>query len=81
MPNAKTTQRVADLTVTQLEALIKRAVKKALAEHNGKAEDPDAGRRLKPEVAARLEKSIREMKAGKPGIPAEKVFKDLGVKW
>jgi len=73
------TPRVVDLTVPQREALIERAVLRALDKFASGDYDPDEGLTLKPEVAARLEKSIREMKQGKRGIPHEEVWKRLGL--
>lgn len=79
MSNPTKTTHIADLTIPELEALIERAVLRALDKFASGDYDPDEGLTLKPEIAARLEKSIREMEQGKRGIPHEEVWKRLGL--
>ncbi len=79
MLKSTATKRVADLTVRQLEEIIERAVLRALDKFASGDYDPDEGLTLKPDVAARLEKSLRETKQGKRGIPHEEVWKRLGL--
>ena len=68
---------VAQLTITQLEALIENVIERKLIELFG---DPDQGLELKPRVKARLRHSLNAAKRGERGIPVKQVAKDLGLK-
>ena len=41
--------------------------------------DPDEGLELSEDVALRLEASIKALEAGEPTIPAEEVYRRLGL--
>ena len=41
--------------------------------------DPDEGLELREEVIEELEASIKAVEAGKPTIPAEEVYRRLGL--
>lgn len=69
---------VAQLTVSQLEALIEAAVERKLTEMLG---DPDRGLELKPAVKNKLRRSLAAIEQGERGIPAKSVAKELGLKW
>ena len=53
-------KKISDLTISQFTTLVRRIVKKELNNY-----DPDEGLKVKNEVAALLNKSIKERKAGK----------------
>lgn len=69
---------ISGLTVSQLEALIERVVERKLIHLLG---DPDRGLELKPNIKAKLRRSITAIKRGERGIPAKHVAKELGLKW
>lgn len=67
-------KKVADLTVADLTDLIEYIVERALDERLG---DPDAGLELTDELKERLRRSLASKE---PGIPAEEVYAELGLK-
>lgn len=69
--------QVKDMTVEQLTDLIRHIVEQCLDEYFG---DPDEGKEIKEEVKQQLMESIRRREAGERGIPAEEVYKKLGLK-
>ena len=69
---------VSQLTVPQLEALIESVIERKLIELLG---DPDQGLELKPNVKAKLRRSLAAVKRGERGISAKQVAKELGLKW
>ncbi len=69
---------VSQLTLPQLRALIENTVERKIVELFG---DPDEGLELKPQVKARLRRSLAAVKRGERGIPAKQVAKELGLKW
>lgn len=69
---------VNQLTVPQLRALIENAVERKIVELFG---DPDDGLVLKPQVKARLRRSLAAVQRGERGIPAKQIAKELGLEW
>ena len=69
---------IGQLTVPQLEALIERAVERKMVELFG---DPDRGLELKPQVKAKLRRSMAVVKRGERGIHAKDVADELGLQW
>ncbi|MFH7026852.1 MAG: hypothetical protein ACHBN1_15930 [Heteroscytonema crispum UTEX LB 1556] len=63
--------QIKDMTVDELKALIRETVEETLEDFFG---DPDEGK----EVQQLLE-SLKRRKAGVRGIPAEEVYKKLGL--
>lgn len=73
--------RIRDLTVGDLKALIKQMIDEQLKdvyeyiyEIEDQMPDPDAGKSLKKEVEAQL-----KARSDRPGIPAEEVYRKLGL--
>jgi hypothetical protein len=66
------------LTVPQLKALIENAVESKLLEMFG---DPDKGLELKPQVKAKLRRSMAAVRRGERGVPAKDLAKELGLRW
>ena len=71
-------QKVADLTIDELRAIIREAVSETLSDF---VEDPDEGLELREEFAAELEESIKAVEAGQPTIPAEEFARKHGLSW
>ena len=71
-------QKVADLTIDELRAIIREAVSETLSDF---VEDPDEGLELREEFAAELEESIKAVVAGQPTIPAEEFARKHGLSW
>lgn len=69
--------QVKDMTVEQLADLIRHIVEQCLEEY---FDDPDEGKEIKEEVKQQLMESMRRRQAGERGIPAEEVYKKLGLK-
>jgi len=67
--------KVRDLGVEEFKVLIQEAVEEKLEEILG---DPDQGLELRKKVKERLYHSLS---AKTPGIPAERVAKELGLEW
>jgi hypothetical protein len=65
---------VADLTVSELRALIAEVVEEKLAELT---RDPDEGLKLRPELVAELEERMASVARGERGTPAEEAFARL----
>ncbi len=68
-------KKVADLSVGELEALIKRIVRSELEEMLG---DPDEGLELTDECKESLRRSLASKE---PGLSSEQVAAELGLKW
>ncbi len=68
---------VKDMTVEELTNLIRHTVEQCLDEYLG---DPDEGKELKEEVKQELLELQKQREAGRRGIPAEEVYKKLGLK-
>ena len=68
---------VKDMTVGELQDLIRHTVEQALDEFFG---DPDEGLEIREEVKQQLIESLKRTQAGERGIPAEEVAKKLGIK-
>ena len=67
---------VAEMTVTELRELIGDVVEEKLAEAGV---DPDAGLQLRPEFVERLRKRMADIERGERGVPADEVFRRLGL--
>jgi hypothetical protein len=65
------TTKVADLTVSELEVLIRRVVDEAIVDRLGDDDWP-----LAPELAERVAESIR---SGEQGVPVNEVAARLGL--
>lgn len=75
-------KKVADLTVEELEAIIDAKLQPIwdyLFELEEQLPDPDAGKRLKSEVEARLRANLEIPLSKKAGIPADEVYRELGL--
>jgi len=73
------TLRVADMTVEELEKLVRQTVQNTLIEMLG---DPDAGLELRESVRERLQRTIVARNSGTAvTIPAQKVAEELGLRW
>ncbi|MGB3653995.1 MAG: hypothetical protein WBA41_22670 [Rivularia sp. (in: cyanobacteria)] len=68
--------QIKDMSVNELKSLIKETVEETLEEFFA---DADAGKEIREEVKARLIASREAYKNGKKGIPAEEVYKKLGL--
>lgn len=68
---------VKDMTVEELTNLIRHTVEQCLDEYLG---DIDEGKELKEEVKQELLELQKQREAGRRGIPAEEVYKKLGLK-
>ncbi|MBD2778687.1 hypothetical protein [Iningainema tapete] len=68
--------QIKDMTVDELRDLIKYTVEEALEEFLG---DPDEGKEVREEVKQRLLESLKRTQAGERGIPAQEVYKKLGI--
>ncbi len=66
------------ITVPQLKALIESAVESKMLEMFG---DPDKGLELKPQVKAKLRRSMAAVRRGERGIPVRDLAEELGLKW
>ena len=71
-----TEQKVSDLTVSQLRELIREVVLDCIAESY---EDFHRDLEFTEEFAAELQASIDARAAGEPTIPAEEVYRRLGL--
>ncbi len=69
-------QKVSDLTVSQLRELIYEVVMYCIGESY---EDFHSDLRINPQFAAELQASIDARAAGEPTIPAEEVYRQLGI--
>jgi hypothetical protein len=69
------TNRVADMTVNELHALVRKAVQEALWEYEQEF-DPDEGLEFRPEFAERLRTYLRDKPRGKP---IDEVVRKLGL--
>ena len=69
---------VGQMSVRELEGVVKKVVEEKLYELIG---DPDQSLDLRDAVKKRLRRTIRDEKRGKPGIPARKVARRLGLRW
>ncbi len=74
------TSKLADLTVGEFKALMQEIVsdivQQAVFELEQQLPDPDAGKELRPEVAAELEKYLEKKPSGKP---ASQIMDELGL--
>ncbi|MGB3755858.1 MAG: hypothetical protein WBA07_05715 [Rivularia sp. (in: cyanobacteria)] len=68
--------QIKDMSVNELKSLIKETVEETLEEFFA---DADAGKEIREEVKQRLIASREVHKNGKKGIPAEEVYKRLGL--
>ena len=71
-------QKVSDLTVDELRAIIREAVIETLSDFT---KDPDEGLELREDFAAELEESIKAVEAGQPTIPVEEIARKYGLSW
>ncbi|MBI3007507.1 MAG: hypothetical protein HYY53_04310 [candidate division NC10 bacterium] len=69
---------VGEMTVRELEGVVKKVVEEKLYELLG---DPDQGLDLRESVKKRLRRSLREERKAKAGVPAQQVAKHLGLRW
>ena len=69
-------QKVSDLTVDELRAIIREAVIETLSDFT---KDPDEGLELREDFALKLEASIKAVEAGQPTISAEEADRLLGL--
>ncbi len=69
--------QVKDMTVEQLTVLIRHTVEQCLDEYFG---DVDEGKEIKEEVKQRALESLKRSRSGERGIPADEVYKKLGIK-
>ncbi|MEM1392282.1 MAG: hypothetical protein AAF316_00655 [Cyanobacteria bacterium P01_A01_bin.80] len=67
--------QIKDMSVNELKSLIKETVEETLEEFFA---DVDAGKEVREEVKQRLIAS-KEVHSSKKGIPAEEVYKRLGL--
>jgi hypothetical protein len=67
--------QVKDMTVGQLQDLIRHTVEQCLEEYFG---DPDAGLEVKEEVKEKLLESMKPKQAGKSRIEPGEVYQKLG---
>jgi len=74
--NKKKAARVGDMTVEELKIVIHDTVVESLSELVDPDYDPDEGLEFKPEIAARLEKALKEKSRGRP---MAEVLADLGI--
>jgi hypothetical protein len=68
--------QIKDMTVDELKALIRETVEETLEDF---FRDPDEGKEVREEVKQQLLKSLKRTQAGERGIPAEEVYKKLGL--
>ncbi len=68
--------QIKDMTVDELKALIRETVEETLEEFFA---DPDEGKEVTEEVKQQLLKSLKRRQAGERGIPAEEVYRKLGL--
>ncbi len=66
--------RVADMTIDELRALIRETVRDVIEEMTD--DDPDVGLEFKPEVAERLQIALQEKRRG---TPLADVIHELGL--
>lgn len=71
-----TEQKVSDLTVSELRELIREVVLDCIGESY---EDFHRDLEISPQFAAELQASIDARAAGEPTIPAEEVYRRLGL--
>ena len=69
---------VGEMTVRELERVVKRAMEEKLYELIG---DPDRDLELREPVKKRLRRTLRDEKRGRSGIPAGEVARRLGLRW
>ena len=65
---------VAQMTEQELRALVGEVVEEKLAEL---VHDPDEGLELVPELRARLERQMEQVRAGERGVPLEDILTSL----
>jgi hypothetical protein len=70
--------QVKDLTIEELKLLIQETVTETI---QSLLNDPDEGKKLKPEVKQQLLDSLQRTQAGERGISVEEVAKKLGLNW
>lgn len=70
--------QVKDMTVEELKALIRDTVEESLEDFLGEY-DADAGLEIKAEIKQQLLEMRQRRTAGKRGIPAEEVYRKLGL--
>ena len=70
METALKEKKVSDMTVGELQQLIRKTIYEML--------DPDYGLELRPEIEKDLEESMKQKERGE-GIPLEEVKKHLGL--
>lgn len=68
--------QVKDMTVNELKVLIRETLEEVLEEFFS---DPDEGEEVREEVKQQLLESKKRRQAGDRGIPAEEVYKKLGI--
>lgn len=71
-------QKVSDLTIDELRAIIRETVQQTVAEM---LVDPDEGRALRSGLQKSLKESIRAVKEGAETYTADDVAKKLGLEW
>ncbi len=71
MPTVTKNKKVSDMTVGELQVLIRDTIFDLI--------DPDYGLELRPEIEEELKESIKQKERGE-GIPLEEVKKQLGLK-
>ena len=71
-------QRVKDLTIEELKAVIGEAVEEKLREL---LTDPDTGLELRPEVQDRLRTDLQEPEPEGENIPAAELARRRGLEW
>jgi hypothetical protein len=69
--------QINNMTVDELKAIIRDTVQETLEEF---FVDPDEGLEIREEVKQKLIESQKQIQGGKRGIPAEDVYKRLGLK-
>jgi hypothetical protein len=68
--------RVADMTVSELRNLVREVVRETLAEYIDQDDESDEELEFTPEVAARLEKFLRDRPQGRP---LEEILDEMGI--
>ncbi|MEE8329210.1 MAG: hypothetical protein V3R54_04700 [Thermodesulfovibrionia bacterium] len=71
MPTVTKNKKVSDMTVGELQVLIRDTIFDLI--------DPDYGLELRPEIMEELRESIKQRERGE-GVPLEEVKKQLGLK-
>ena len=70
--------QVTDLTVEELKLLIQETVADTI---QAILVDPDQGKQVKSEFAAKLRQSLAETQAGEKGKSAHAVMQEIGIDW